>query len=60
MKRTCVALSVAFSFVAFLYLLIVFLDPGMNVETAFNLLVFAFIGSAALTALVLALRDRQR
>lgn len=59
MKTLFISLSVAFLAVAIVYISIFFLDPGMNVEKAFNIIFYAFIGSGILTALVLTLRGRR-
>jgi len=60
MKTLFISLGVAFLTVAIVYILIFFLDSGMNVEKAFNIIFYAFIGSGILTALVLTLRGRRR
>ncbi|QBE62363.1 hypothetical protein [Pseudoduganella lutea] len=60
MKRTLISFGVAFLVVVIVYISILFFDPGMNVEKAFNIIVLSFIGSAVLAALVLRLRRRRR
>ena len=60
MKRLFISLGVAFLVVALVYVSIFFLDPGMNIEKALNIIVYSFVGSAVLTALVLGLRGRRR
>ena len=52
MKRMSISLGVGFMVVAVIYVSIFFFDPGMNIEKAFNIIVFSFIGSTLLTALV--------
>jgi len=47
-----ISLGVGFVVVAVIYVSIFFFDPGMNIEKAFNIIVFSFIGSTLLTALV--------
>ena len=59
MKTILISLGVAFLAVAIVYISIFFLDPGMNVEMAFNIIFYAFVGSGILTALVLTLRGRR-
>lgn len=59
MKTILISLGVAFLAVAIVYISIFFLDPGMNVEKAFNIIFYAFVGSGILTALVLTLRGRR-
>lgn len=60
MKTILISLGVAFLAVAIVYISIFFLDPGMNVEKAFNIIFYAFFGSGTLTAPVLTLRGRRR
>lgn len=60
MKTVFISLGVAFLAVAIVYISIFFLDPGMNVELAFNIIFYAFFGTGILTALVLTLRGRTR
>ncbi|MGI4718544.1 MAG: hypothetical protein ACRYGO_03910 [Janthinobacterium lividum] len=45
MKTILISLGVAFLAVAIVYISIFFLDPGMNVEKAFNIIFYAFFGS---------------
>lgn len=59
MKTMLISLGVAFFAVAIVYISIFFVDPGMNVEKAFNIIFYAFVGSGILTALVLTLRGRR-
>lgn len=60
MKTIFISLGVGFLAVAVVYVSIFFLDPGMNVEKAFNIIFYAFFGSGILTALVLTLQGRHR
>lgn len=60
MKTILVSLGVALLTVAIVYISIFFLDPGMNVEKAFSIIFYAFIGSGILTAMVLMFRNRRR
>ena len=60
MKTIFISLGVGFLAVAVVYVSIFFLDPGMNVEKAFNIIFYAFVGSGILTALVLTLRSRRQ
>jgi len=48
MKRMSISLGVGFVVVAVIYVSIFFFDPGMNIEKAFNIIVFSFIGSTLL------------
>jgi len=48
-----ISFGVALLAVAIVYISILFLDPGMNVEKAFGIIFYAFFGSGILTALVL-------
>lgn len=59
MKTILISLGVAFLAVAIVYISIFLLAPGMNVEQAFGIIFYAFIGSGILTALVLMLRGRR-
>lgn len=59
MKTFFISLGVAFLAVAIVYISIFFLDPGMNVEKAFNIIFYAFFGSGIFTALILTLRARR-
>jgi presenilin-like A22 family membrane protease len=58
MRATFVSLGIALLVAVLVWASIIFLDPGMNLDKAFNILVGSFIGSAVLTALVLMLRGR--
>lgn len=60
MKTMFISLGVAFLVVVIVYISIFFLDPGMNVEKAFNIIFYAFFGSGILTALVLTLWSRRQ
>lgn len=60
MRRTLISLGVAFLVLAIVYTAIFFLDPGMNVEKAYNILVLSFIGAGIVTALGLQFRKRRR
>lgn len=60
MKRTFISLGVGFLVVLIIYIAIFFLDPGMNIEKAFNIIVLSFIGATILTALVWRPRGRRR
>jgi hypothetical protein len=59
MKIAFISLGIALSVVALIYVLIFLYDPGMNVEKAFNIIVYSFASSAVLSALVLTLRSRR-
>jgi uncharacterized membrane protein YhhN len=59
MKTTFISFGVAFFVATLVYIAIFFLDPGMYVERALNILVGAFVGSGVVTALVLWSRGRK-
>lgn len=59
MKRMFISLGIGFVVVAVIYVSIFFFDPGMNIEKAFNIIVFSLIGSTVLTALVWRPRGRR-
>jgi len=59
MRTALISLGVGLLVVALVYVSIFFLDPGMNVEKALNIIVYSFVASALLTTLVLALRRRR-
>jgi hypothetical protein len=59
MRITFISLGIALSIAALVWASIVFLDPGMNLDKAYNIIVLSFIGSAVLSALVLRLRGRR-
>ncbi|QBI02853.1 hypothetical protein [Pseudoduganella albidiflava] len=56
MKSIFISLGVALLVAIVVYVSIFFVDPGMNVEKALNLIICSFLGSVVLTALVLLLR----
>lgn len=60
MRTTLISLSIAFVMAVLAWVSIIFLDPGMNLDKAYNIIVLSFIGSAVLTALVLTLRGRRQ
>jgi len=60
MRTTFISLGAAFLAVAIVYISILFFDPKMNVEKAFNIIFYAFFGAGILTALVLTLRGRRK
>jgi len=60
MKRALISLGVAFLVLILVYVAIFILDPGMNVEKAFNILVLSSLGAGIVTALGLQLKKRRR
>ncbi len=56
MRTTFISLGVALLTAALVWASIILLDPGMNLDKAYNIIFSSFIGSAVLTALVLRLR----
>ncbi len=60
MRTTLISLSIAFVMAVLAWASIIFLDPGMNLDKAYNIIVLSFIGSAVVTALVLTLRGRRQ
>lgn len=60
MKSTLISLCVAFLTAVLVYVTIFLFNPEMYVETAFNVLVAAFLGSAVCTALALGWKNRRR
>ncbi|WP_312519295.1 hypothetical protein [Massilia sp.] len=58
MKTTFVSLAIALLIAVIVWASIIVLDPGMNLDRAYNIIVGSFIGSAVITALVLMLRGR--
>ena len=60
MRATFISLGIALLIAALVWASIIFLDPGMNLDKAYNIIVLSFIGTAVLTALVLWLRGRRR
>ena len=59
MRTTFISLGIALSVAVLVWASIIFLDPGMNLDRAYNIIVGSFIGSAVLAALVLMLRGRR-
>lgn len=59
MRTTFISLSTALLIAVLVWACIIFLDPGMNLDKAYGIIVGSFIGSAVLTALVLTLRGRR-
>jgi ABC-type Fe3+-siderophore transport system permease subunit len=60
MRTTFISLGIALLLAALVWVSIIFLDPGMNLDRAYNIIVCSFIGSAVLAALVLTLRSRRQ
>jgi hypothetical protein len=60
MKRTFISLGIALLIAVLVWAAIIFLDPGMNLDRAYSIIVLSFIGSAVLAALVLTRRGRRR
>lgn len=60
MRTTFVSLGIAILIAVLVWASIIFLDPGMSLDKAYSIIVFSFIGSAVLTALVLIRRGRRR
>lgn len=60
MRRTFISLGVALLIAALVWSSIIFLDPGMNLDKAYNIIVLSFIGMAIVTALALRRWDRNR
>ena len=56
MKNILISIGVAFLVVSIVYIFIIFFYPGMDIDSAFGLIVYSFAGSVTLTALVLRLR----
>lgn len=59
MRTTFISLGSALLIAVLVWASIIFLDPGMNLDKAYNIIVLSFIGSAVLTALVLMRRGRR-
>ncbi|WP_313030559.1 hypothetical protein [Massilia alkalitolerans] len=59
MRTTFISLGIALLITTFVWASIILLDPGMNLDKAYNIIFSSFIGSAVLTALVLRLRKRR-
>ena len=51
MRTTFISLSTALLIAVLVWACIIFLDPGMNLDKAYGIIVGSFIGSAVLTAL---------
>lgn len=60
MRTTFISLGIALLIAVLVWASIIFLDPGMNLDKAYNIIVLSFIGSAVLAALVLTLRGRRQ
>ncbi|MFC5509524.1 hypothetical protein ACFPOU_00095 [Massilia jejuensis] len=60
MKKTLTSLGIALVMAALVWTSIIFFDPGMNFDKAYNIIGLSFIGSAVLAALVLTLRGRRQ
>lgn len=60
MKKTLTSLGIALVMAALVWASIIFFDPGMNLDKAYNIIGLSFIGSAVLAALVLTLRGRRQ
>lgn len=58
MKTTFISLVTALLITALVWASIVIIDPDMNLDIAYGMIVGSFIGSVVLTALVLTLRGR--
>ncbi|WP_314439767.1 hypothetical protein [Massilia timonae] len=59
MKITFISLGTALLIAVLVWASIIILDPGMNLDIAYGLIVGSFLGSTVLTALVLTLRNRR-
>ncbi|MFC0253075.1 hypothetical protein [Massilia consociata] len=59
MRTTFISLGIALLIAVLVWASIIFLDPGMNLDKAYNIIVCSFIGSAVVAALVLTLRGRR-
>jgi len=60
MRTTFISLGSALLIAAVVWVSIIFLDPGMNLDKAYNILAAVFIGSAVGTSLLLGLWKRHR
>lgn len=60
MRTTFISLGIALLIAVLVWASIIFLEPGMNLDKAYNIIVLSFISSAVLIALVLRLRGRRR
>lgn len=60
MKNILISIGVALLVVGVVYVSIIFFYPKMNLDYAFGLLLYSFLGSAVVTALVLMFRKRRR
>lgn len=60
MKTTLISLGIALLVATLAWVSILFLDPGMNIDKAYNMIVLSFTGSAVLAALVRRFRDRRQ
>lgn len=59
MRTTFISLGIALLIAVLVWASIIVLDPGMNLDKAYNIIVGSFIGSAVLAALALRLRSRR-
>ena len=60
MRTAFISFGIALLIAVLAWASIIFLDPGMNLDKAYNIIVLSFIGSAVLTALVLMRRGCRR
>lgn len=60
MKTTFLSVATAVLITALVWASIIVIDPDMNLDIAYGMIVGSFIGSVVLTALVLTLRGRSR
>lgn len=60
MRTMFISLGIAFLVAVLVWASIIFFDPGMNLDKAYNIIVLSFIGTAVLTPLFLRLRSRRR
>lgn len=59
MRTTFVSLGIALLIAVLVWASIILIDPGMNLDKAYSIIVGSFIGSAVLIALVLRLLGRR-
>jgi len=60
MRTTFISLGIAFLVAVLVWGSIIFLDPGMNLDKAYNIIVLSSIGVGSVTGLALRLRSRHR
>lgn len=59
MRTTFISLVTALLITALVWASIIIIDPDMNLDIAYGMIVGSFIGSVVLTGLVLTLRNRR-